>query len=111
MYTDRIDDLVSDSVEGGGHMTQVVQAYRAAAVELYGLTVAQAERAIIAPEDDPGEWAPRGLAVIRLEFGDPLNDFIGYYARRGGDECCRLASKAGTGYIEWVNGGVAAVYP
>ena len=92
-------------------MTQVVEAYRAAAVELYGLTVAQAERAIIASEDDPGEWAPGSLAVIRLEFGDPLNDHIGYFALRGLDECFRLSGKAGIGYVEWVNGGVAAVYP
>jgi hypothetical protein len=91
-------------------MSQVVEAYRKAAQDLYGITRKEAEDAIVAPEDDPGEWAPDSLAVIRMEFGDHMADRIGYYAPRGLDECVRLGDAAGTGYIEYVNAAVAAVY-
>jgi len=91
-------------------MSQVVEAYRTAAMELYKISRKQAEDAIVAPEDDPGEWAPSSLAVIRFEFGDDMAAHCGYYAPRGMDECFRLSAKAGTGYVEWINAAVGAVY-
>jgi hypothetical protein len=91
-------------------MSQVVEAYRKAAMKLYGITRKEAEQAIYAPEDDPGEWAPKSLAVICFEWGDNMAANCGYWAPRGMDECFRLSGEAGTGYIEWINAAVGAVY-
>jgi len=89
---------------------KTVEAYRRAARKAYGISQREAEQAIVAPENDPGEWAPNSLAVIYLEFGDNMADQIGYFAPRGMDECIRLSDGAGSGYIEWINAAVAAVY-
>lgn len=89
-------------------ITKAVNAYRKAAIELYDLTPEQAKRSIFSPREDPGEWAPESLAVVNFEYGDlPLCE---YYARGGLDECIRWGEKAGVGFVEWINGGAAAIW-
>lgn len=75
---------------------------------MFKITREQAEESIYDPEDDPGEWAPNSLAILNLETGDL--DPISYNSRNGFDNCFKLARRAGTGYIEYVNPAVAAVY-
>jgi hypothetical protein len=89
---------------------EIVEAYRQAARKIYRISQREAEQAIVTPDNDPGEWAPDALAVIYLEFGDSMADQIGYFAPHGMDECFRLSDRAGSGYIEWINAAVAAVY-
>ena len=90
---------------------RTVAAYRVAARALYGISEAEAEAAIVAPEDDPGEWSPSSLAVIYFEMGDAMAEACAPHARHGLDECIRWGERAGIGYVEWINGAVAAVYP
>jgi hypothetical protein len=98
-------------------VSKTVEAYRKAAMDLYGANRAEAENYIRSPEEDPGQWAPNSLAVIYLEpdFRFPedtgvIPDRLGYWSPRGMDECFKLGEKAGTGYIEYINAAVAAVY-
>lgn len=89
-------------------MAGTVEKYRQAAMALYGITRAEAERSIYAPADDPGEWAPSALAIINFEQGHlgPAS----YWSPRGIDECFRLSNRAGEGFIEYINAAVAAVW-
>lgn len=92
--------------------TRVVEAYRNAAMQLYGITREQAERSIVHPEDDKGRWAwsqARGaLVILYLERAAlrPLDYFGPYHL----DECIKLEDEAGVGHIETINPAVAAVY-
>jgi hypothetical protein len=95
----------------------VVNAYRKAAQELFGANEAESKAYIVDPSEDPGEWAPRSLAVIYLEanFTFPedtgvIPDKLGYWSPGGMDNCYRLGLEAGVGYIEYINAAVAAVY-
>ncbi len=99
-------------------MSDIVENYRTAAMELFGANRIEAENYIRSPEDDPGEWAPESLVVIYLErdgrFPDDqgkIPDALGYFSRNGFDNCYKLADKAGAGFIEYINAAVAAVYP
>ena len=83
-------------------------AYRTAARKLYKYTEAEAEACIYSPEDDPGGWAPRALVILNLEQGlSPLKmhapDWMG--------EGIKLGEAAGVGFVEHINGAVAAVWP
>ncbi len=93
-------------------------AYRRAAIKVLGVSKQEAETYIINPDDDTGENAPGALVVIYLEAdcrekGDEgvLPDLLGYYTTSGPERCVDLANEAGVGYIEYINGAVAAVYP
>ncbi len=97
-------------------MTKVVEAYRKAAMELWGANETEAANYIRHPKDDPGEWAPTALAIIYLEpdmrFPEDtacIPDALDYY-QKGFDNCLTLAEKAGTGFVEYINAAVAAVY-
>jgi len=99
-------------------MSKTVEAYRKAAMTLFGANRAEAENYIIAPEDDPGEWAPNSLAVIRLEpdmrFPEDtgvIPDSLDYWSPTGMENGIKLGTEAGTGYVEYINAAVAAVYP
>lgn len=85
---------------------KAVEAYRKAAVKLWpGYTMAEAERGIVHPEDDRGEWAPGSLAVIYMEGQTPMD-----YWGNGMEDGFKLGSLAGIGYVEFINAAVAAVY-
>ena len=84
------------------------EAYRGAAVKLYGYSREQAEACIYSPENDPGEWAPRALVILNLEKGLPA---LGLYSGDWLEESSRLGSVAGVGFVEHINGAVAAVWP
>jgi len=86
-------------------MTQVVEAYRKAACELWGMTPEAAAKGIVEPEDGNG-WAPDALAVIFMEGQTPMD-----YWGDGEAQGFKLAAVAGVGYVEFVNAAVAAVYP
>jgi hypothetical protein len=95
-----------------------VEKYRQAAMDLFGANRTEAERYIVAPEDDTGEWAPDALAIIYLEpdmrFPEDtgcIPDRLGYYSRNGFDNCIRLGERAGVGFVEYFNAAVAAVWP
>ena len=87
----------------------MIKKYRKAAMSLFGATRAEAELAIVAPWNDPGEWAPNSQAIIYLEFDGPLSEALDYWGD-GFENCIRLGEKAGLGYIEYINSAVAAVY-
>lgn len=87
---------------------QVVERYRTAAMTIFGITRQQAEEAIYAPEDDPGEWAPTSKAILNLETGALAP--MGYWEPTGFHESTHLSRTAGFGFIEYVNAAVAAVY-
>jgi len=98
-------------------MNPIVEAYREAAMSLFGANKAEAENYIVAPKDDPGQWAPRALAIIYLEpdmrFPEDtacIPDALDYYGK-GFDNSLTLADKAGTGFVEYINAAVAAVWP
>ena len=82
-----------------------VEAYRKAAVELWGMTPEDAAEGIVSPEEDSGQWAPNSLAVIYMEGQTPMD-----YWGDGFEQGLLLAAKAGVGYIEFINAAVAAVY-
>lgn len=85
---------------------KTVEAYRKAAVKLWpGYTPEQAVRGIVAPEDDPGQWAPNSLAIIYMEGQTPMD-----YWGSGMEDGFKLASLAGVGHVEFINAAVAAVY-
>jgi hypothetical protein len=95
-----------------------VEAYREAAMALFGANRTEAERYIVPPDEDRGEWAPDSLAVIYLEpdgrFKEDtyaIPDALNYHGQHGFDNCIALGDKAGQGYIEYINPAVAAVYP
>ena len=97
--------------------TNVVEAYRTAARTLFGANRAEVEKYIVDPQDDTGGWAPNALAVIYLEadFRFPedtgcIPDALDYWGPTGADNCFKLGDEAGTGYIEYINAAVAAVY-
>ena len=90
-------------------MNQIVEAYRSAAMHLYGISEELAAQAIRAPENDPGEWAPNSLAVLILEHEGLAA--LSYYDPYFLDRCIDLANEAGQGYIECINPAVCAVYP
>jgi hypothetical protein len=86
----------------------VVEAYRAAAMKLYGISREQAEFAIVEPSEDSGEWAPKSHAILYLEREALAQlDYWGYDHL---GECVRLADEAGFGFIETINPAVAAVW-
>ena len=89
-------------------MTQAVKAYRQAAQKLYGYTQAEAEACIYSPKDDPGGWAPDALVILNLEQGLSR---LGLYAPDWLEEGLRLGEEAGVGFVEHINGAVAAVWP
>lgn len=85
---------------------KAVKAYREAAVKLWpGYTMEQAERGIVHPEDDRGQWAPNSLAVIYMEGQTPMD-----YWGNGMEDSFKLGDLAGIGYVEFINAAVAAVY-
>ena len=93
-----------------------LNAIRKAAREMFGVNKVSAERYIVAPEDDRGEWAPESVAVIYLEPNGtfPEDDYkipdaLGYYSRNGLDNCIELGAKCGV-TVEWINAAVAACY-
>ena len=88
-------------------MSNTVERYRKAAMDLFGANRAEAERYIVAPADDRGEWAPQALAIIYLEpdmrFPEDtgcIPDCLGYYGRNGFDNCLSLGERAGEGFVE-----------
>jgi len=85
-------------------MSKVVEAYRAAAVKLWGMSPEDAANGIVEPEDGNG-WADNSLAVIFMEGQTPMD-----YWGDGMEQGFKLAALAGVGYIEFVNAAVAAVY-
>ena len=100
-------------------MSDIVEAYRNAAMKLWGATRAEVENYIIDAKDDPGEWAPNALVILRLEpnggiKGDTfsLPNKLGMYGPEdwimNGIE---LAREAGDGFVEHINGAIAAVWP
>ncbi len=105
-------------VNKGEQTMNVVEAYRKAAMKLFGASRIEAEQYIIDPENDPGEWAPGSLVVIRLErdgrFPEDkysIPDALGYHESGGFANCLRIAREAGVGFVEYINGAVAAVWP
>ena len=86
-------------------MSQVVEAYRRAACELWGMTPEDAAKGVVEPEDGNG-WADGSLAVIFMEGQTPMD-----YWGDGMEQGFKLAALAGVGYVEFVNAAVAAVYP
>lgn len=89
-------------------MNQVVEAYRSAAMHLYGISEEEAIRAIVDPLDDPGEWAPTASVILYLERAALAQlDYWGYDHLGA---CHKLEKEAGVGWIETINPGVAAVY-
>ncbi len=88
---------------------KTVYQYRQAAMKLYGISAEEAEACIVPASEDGGEWAPESLAIIYLEFGHTQP--ISYYTPGALDNCMELSDVAGTGYIEYINAAVAAVYP
>lgn len=86
-------------------MTNAVEAYRKAAVKLWGMSYEDAAKGIVAPDEDRGQWAPNSLAVIYMEGQTPMD-----YWGDGMEQGFRLASVAGVGYVEFINAAVAAVY-
>jgi len=90
----------------------VVDKYRKAAIDLYGITKEEAAQCIVSGVQDDeqgGQWAPKAYCVIYLEYG--YTQPISYYTNGALDNCLALEDKAGTGYIEYINAAVAAVYP
>jgi hypothetical protein len=87
----------------------IIENYRKAAMSLFGATRSEATKAIVEPENDPGEWAPDALAVIYLEFDGPLSEALDYWGD-GFENALRLGEKAEFGYVEYINAAVAAVY-
>jgi len=91
---------------------KAVEAYRQAAMEKFRITREEAERSIVEPADDTGEWAPKSKAVIYLEHGMGLE----YWDSRFLDLCCELEAlaakiaKGPVGYVECINAAVCAVY-
>lgn len=86
-------------------MKNAVEEYRKAAVKLWGMSPEDAARGIVAPDEDPGQWAPNSLAVIYMEGQTPMD-----YWGDGMEQGFRLAAVAGVGYVEFINAAVAAVY-
>ena len=86
-------------------MSKEVEAYRAAAVKLWGMTPEDAAKGIVGPDEDPGQWAPDSLAVIYMEGQTPMD-----YWGDGMEQGFKLADLAGVGYVEFINAAVAAVY-
>jgi hypothetical protein len=100
-------------------MNNTVDKYRKAAVRLFGCSEAEARTYIVAPEDDPGQWAPKALAIIRIE-PDCREEWdegiipasLDSNDTHGLDNCESLDKEAGAGaYIEYINAAVAAVWP
>lgn len=89
-------------------MSNPVEAYRKAAMKLYGISREQAEHSIVHPHEDTGEWAPESLAVLYLERAAlaPLD----YWGMDHLGACIELANEAGVGFVETINPAVAAVY-
>lgn len=94
-----------------------VDAYRKAAIALWGANETEAANYIMSPEDDRGEWAPNADVIIYLEpdgrFPEDkfvIPDKLSYWSRMGFDNCIVLSEKAGKGHIEYINAAVAAVY-
>ena len=87
---------------------KAVGAYRRAARKLYGYDQAQAEACIYGPENDPGEWAPDALVILNFERGLSR---LAYNAPDWLDESVRFQEEAGVGFVEHINGAVAAVWP
>ncbi len=92
---------------------EVTQAYRKAAIKLYGCTEDQVALSIRNPEEDSTarEWAPNALAVLFFEYKDGMGSACGYWEPDGFEECLKLAKEAGVGYIEYQNAAVGGVYP
>ena len=90
-----------------------VELYRLAAMELFGASAYEANIYIVAPEDDPGEWAPNALAIIYLEFRGGNKEDKGKIpsALKDYDNALKCGQRAGIGYIEHINAAVAAVWP
>jgi len=86
-------------------MSKAVEAYRAAAIKLWGMTPEDAAKGIVEPDEDGGQWAPDSLAVIYMEGQTPMD-----YWGDGMEQGFKLAALAGVGYVEFVNAAVAAVY-
>ena len=86
-------------------MSKAVDAYRKAAMKLWGMTAAEAAVGIVDPSEDPGQWAPNSLAVIYMEGQTPMD-----YWGDGMEQGFKLQALAGIGYVEFINAAVAAVY-
>lgn len=89
-------------------MSQAVEAYRTAAMNLYGISREQAEYSIVHPSEDNGQWAPEAEVILYLERAAlaPLD----YWGMDHLGACIELSNEAGVGFIETINPAVAAVY-
>ena len=82
----------------------------AAAAEDSGTTVTKLlEECVYSARTDPGQWAPRGVAVINQELGYlPSGD---YYEPMGMEKWFEVSAKLpGGAYVETINAAVSAVY-
>ena len=90
---------------------EIRDAYREAAVGMFGITPDQAAEAIYTQRDDPGEWAPKSLVILNMETG-----WLGDYYEPGhidrfydlGEAANRSLEKHT--YIEYQNAAIAAVF-
>lgn len=96
---------------------RVVNKYRKAAKKLWGANDAEAKHYIRDPKDDPGESAPKALAIIYMEANGTfpedqftIPDRLNYYGK-GFENAGRLGDEAGEGFVEFINAAVAAVWP
>jgi hypothetical protein len=99
-------------------MKNIVEKYRQAAMKLWGASREEVEHYIIAADEDPGEWAPEALVILRLEPNGAIpNDtysmpnMLGMYTGDWIGNGVALAQEAGEGFVEHVNGAIAAVWP
>jgi hypothetical protein len=95
-----------------------VEAYRKAAIKLFGANPAEAEQYIVSPQLDTGEWATDSMVIIYLERDGRFQEdqfaipnALGYHEDNGFANCLRIAQEAGVGYVEYINCAVAAVWP
>ena len=107
-YCHLCEDLTTLTDEVLGQLCapcRATTAYRKAASRLYKISAADAAEAIVTPANDPGEWSPNSLGILRYEFGT-----LG----RAGDDLdasFALDTAADCGcYVEWINGAVGAIY-
>jgi len=87
---------------------KVTELYRKAAMKLYGISREKAVQAIKTPSEDTGEWAPKSMAVLHLEY--EAMGALSYWDPYFFDRLNELSAEAGIGYIECINPAVCAVY-
>lgn len=96
---------------------KIRDAYRRAAVKLFGISEHEASVYIVAACDDKGEWAEDAVGIIYTEAdcrtaGDTgtLADLLDYYDPHGDERLAALDEAAGMGcFIERINAAVCAV--